>query len=133
MEFSLPVVRKLVKAVLKSHQSSCREVSICFVTERRICDLHDEFFKDPSPTDCISFPIDHELLGEIFVCPKAALLYCASNEQDPYKELALYIIHGILHLLGYDDLEPSRRRTMRKNEKKYMAECKTIIVSLRPI
>jgi probable rRNA maturation factor len=132
MKLSLPVVRKLVQAVLKLQNSKCREVSIYFVTERRICELHEEFFKDPSPTDCISCPIDNEILGEIFVCPKAALRYCACHDEDPYKELALYIIHGILHLMGYDDLEASKRRTMRKNEKKCMAECKTIIDLLRP-
>ena len=132
MKFSLPVVRKLVQTVLKFQKSNCREVSVYFVTEQIICDLHDEFFKDPSSTDCISFPIDQELLGEIFVCPKTAMVYSADHKQDPYTELALYIIHGLLHLLGYDDLEISKRRTMRKNEKKCMAECKTIIDMLRP-
>jgi probable rRNA maturation factor len=132
IKLSLPVVRKLVHAVLKLHKTNCHEVSIYFVTERRICDMHRQFFNDPTLTDCISFPIDQELLGEVFVCPKAALQYCTSHDQDPHREVALYIIHGILHLLGYDDLEPSQRRIMRKKERKCMEECKTIIDLLRP-
>ena len=132
MKLSLPVVRALVQAVLKSQNHTCHEVSIYFVTERRICALHNEFFNDPTPTDCISFPIDHELLGDVFVCTKTALRYSEDHNQDAYEEVALYIIHGILHLLGYDDLEPSKKRIMRKKEKSCMAYCKTIIESLRP-
>lgn len=131
MKLFLPAVRSIVRKVLQLYQSNCSEVTVYFVTDRRICDLHQQFFNDPSSTDCISFPIDHELLGEIFVCPKTALQYCADRGLDPFEEVALYVIHGILHLLGYDDLEPLQRRTMRKNEKKCMAECKTIIDSLR--
>jgi probable rRNA maturation factor len=131
LKMSMPQVRALVQAVLKSQNIHCDELSVYFVTERRICNLHIQFFNDPTPTDCISFPIDQQLLGEIFVCPKTALRYCASRRQDPYEEVALYIIHGILHLLGYDDLEPSKKRIMRKKEKTCMANCKTIIDSLR--
>jgi probable rRNA maturation factor len=127
----MPVIRSLVQSVLQYQTSLCREVSIYFVTERRICDLHLEFFNDPTPTDCISFPIDSDLLGEVFVCPKTALRYSTKHSLDPYEEVALYVIHGILHLMGYDDLEPSQRRIMRKKEKLCMAHCKPIIDSLR--
>ena len=131
MKLSMPVVRTLVQQVLLLQNNCCRELSIYFVTERRICDLHNQFFNDPTPTDCISFPIDSQLLGEVFVCPKTALSYSTKHDKDPHEEVVLYVIHGILHLLGYDDLEPSQRRTMRKKEKSCMAHCKTIIDSLR--
>lgn len=110
----------LVRVVLELEKVCCKTVFVYFVTEKRICDLHQQFFNDPSPTDCISFPIDKELLGEVFVCPRTALNYVKKNGGDPYQEVALYIIHGILHLLGYDDLAPAQRRVMRKKEKRCM-------------
>ena len=132
MKITRQSVRELIWNVLECQRFDCREINIYFVTERRICDLHRQFFDDPTPTDCISFPIDPETLGEIFVCPRTALKYADLHHINPFDELALYIIHGVLHLLGFDDLTPSDRRTMRKNEEKCMAYCKHTRSSLRP-
>ncbi len=96
------------------------EVSVYFVTTKQICSLHEQFFNDPSPTDCISFPLDTHHLGEIFICPETALLYAKKHTLDPRKELTLYLVHGILHCLGFDDLTPKQKRTMRKKEKHCM-------------
>lgn len=95
----------------------CSEVSIYFVTKEAIGQIHRQFFQDPSPTDCISFPLSGDHLGEILVCPAMAIQYAKKRKLDPYKEASLYIVHGLLHLLGYDDLEEKTRRTMRKKEK----------------
>lgn len=125
-------VRALVKEVLKLERSSYEEASIYFVPVKKICDLHDHFFDDPSQTDCISFPLDEHHLGEIFVCPKTAVEYAEKRNLPPYEELSLYVIHGILHCLGLDDLEPSKRRIMRKREKRCMAFIKTQDLLLKP-
>jgi probable rRNA maturation factor len=125
-------VRSLVKAVLGHMHSPHVKVSIYFVTTRKICQLHQEFFDDPTITDCISFPLDDAIdLGEIFVCPKTAIDYAARKQKDPFDETALYIIHGLLHCLGYDDLQPMERRTMRKKEKSCMAFIKELNLGLR--
>ena len=94
--------------------------------------LHDQFFQDPTPTDCISFPLDQQHLGEIFVCAKTAVEYATKRNLPPYEELSLYVIHGILHCLGFDDLEPSEKRIMRKKEKRCMALIKTQDLLLKP-
>jgi probable rRNA maturation factor len=132
LKLSLKAVRILIRETLALERVPCREISIYFVTQKRISDLHQEYFNDPTPTDCITFPIDDETLGEVFVCPKVALAYCEKNGGDPHTETSLYIVHGILHLLGYDDLEPGKRRTMRKKEKKCMAHLNDLKISLRP-
>lgn len=116
-----PLIRRIVRLLLGYLQISCEEISIYFVTEKKIIDLHEIYFNDPSPTDCITFPIDDEHIGEIFICPKQAVLYAKNREKDPFDELLLYIVHGILHLLGYDDLDPKSRETMRKKEKSCIA------------
>lgn len=107
------------------------EVSIYFVSEKKISKLHDLFFQDPSPTDCISFPVDETHLGEIFVCPKVAIQYASKRGLAPYKETTLYIIHGLLHLIGYDDLEKKAKETMRKKEKSCMRHLERVNIFLK--
>jgi probable rRNA maturation factor len=100
------------------------EVVIHLVDQETISRLHGDFFDDPSPTDCLSFPIDHPLepcvgpsiLGELFVCPEVATEYASAHQGDPLRETALYIIHGLLHLLGYDDQTEEERLKMRAQE-----------------
>jgi len=102
------------------------EVSFQFVGEKKIAQLHNAFFNDPTVTDCITFPVDKKeavpprVLGEVFVCPKVALDYAKRHGVDPYRETVLYIVHGLLHLLGYDDLKPSERKVMRRKERIYV-------------
>ena len=99
------------------------EVIFHFVSKERISELHKEYFNDPSPTDCITFPIDQngssserDILGEVFICPKVAIEYAKENGGDPYREATLYFIHGLLHLLGFDDTEEGPRLLMRQKE-----------------
>lgn len=123
-------IRRLVQAVLEAEGSSHSEVAIYLVSAPKISALHEEFFSDPTPTDCLCFPIDHEHLGEVFVCPEVAFAYAKKKKFNPREEVALYIVHSLLHCLGYDDLTPSDRRTMRKKEKKCMALLKAKHISL---
>lgn len=123
--------RALVLAALHCLKAPFKEITVYFVTEKQIAKIHDQFFQDPTPTDCISFPIDPEHLGEIFVCPAVAIQYAKRRGLDPYNETALYIIHGLLHLLGFDDLGQKARRTMRKKEKSCMRHLGRLKIVLR--
>jgi probable rRNA maturation factor len=112
-------VRKAVSFLLKELKISTDEVIFHFVSEKKISSLHKKFFNDPSPTDCITFPIDppgeknigFHLLGEAFICPKTAMKYA-----DPQREIFRYIIHCILHLIGYEDVQVDERRRMKRKE-----------------
>ena len=73
--------------------------------------------------------MDSSYLGDIFVCPAAALRY---DPKDPYKETLLYLVHGVLHLLGYDDIEPAAKRKMRKMERKCMDHLKQLRLIITP-
>lgn len=125
LNVSLPALKKLVKFTLTNIlKVDCNEVSVHLVTKKKISVLHDQFFGDPTITDCISFPIDspdektgYTVLGEVFVCPFVAKEYANAHRADPYLEATLYIIHGLLHLIGYDDIESSDRKEMRKQER----------------
>jgi len=114
---SLPIssasIRKLVRFVLEQKKCSS-SLSVYLVGKRKIAQLHKQFFDDPSPTDCITFPHrDGDFLGEIFVCPKVAMEY---DPKRPYVETSLYIIHALLHLLGYDDIDKKKRPAMVKEQ-----------------
>ncbi len=120
--------RQSLSAFLDHKKVLCSTVIIHYVSKQRIAALHGTLFDDPTPTDCISLPIDSKdddsafsVLGEVFVCPKVAIEYSALHKKDPLAETFLYSIHGLLHLLGYDDIQPADRKVMRREEKKGMA------------
>ena len=118
-------VERLVKSFLSWKEVECDEVTIHFVDKEKITSLHSLHFDDPTPTDCISFPLDapqeedsgYKILGEIFVCPEVAIEYSQKHNLSPLRELSLYIVHGLLHLLGFDDRDRSSEPIMRDEEK----------------
>lgn len=130
-------VQAVVIASLTLAHKAYDEVTIHFVEEAEICKLHEEYFDDPSPTDCISFPMDTEedigylVLGDVIISPKAALDYTKNKKRDPYLELTLYLIHGLLHLLGYDDMTESGREEMRTLEKIHLDHLHSLGVYLK--
>lgn len=132
LKLSSKSVKAVVEAVLAFYNVSCDEIAIHFVSTSAICKLHDEFFEDPSPTDCITFPYDEDsFLGEVFVCPKVAMDYVAKKGTSAYEETILYVVHGILHLLGYDDIEETDRKKMKEEEKRAMAHLTSINIVAR--
>ncbi len=127
----LPIEKRLITQIVRDLlmflELECKEISIYFVTKKKISALHEQFFQDPSPTDCISFPLDNEHLGEVFVCPSVAISYAKEKGLDPFEETILYIIHGILHLIDYDDQTPKDKKVMRGMEKKCMEHIRSKI------
>lgn len=131
-------VRALVADVAQAERIAGGELAIFFLAPPEMCRLHKHFLGDGSLTDCISLPLDEDIsatpyasLGEIFVCPSAAIAYCTESGGDPYRETTLYIVHGLLHLLGYDDIDPRARRKMRQKERTHMErlESKGLLLS----
>jgi len=121
-------IKHLVLDFIAYSKVSYDEVSIHLVSPKMICELHERFFDDPSPTDCISFPMDeaddegYRIMGDVFVCPETAHHYVVAHGGDVYRELTLYVVHGLLHLLGYDDLEEADIKEMRAAEASYLAQ-----------
>lgn len=109
------------------------ELSLVFLTDAALAQLHDDFLDDPTTTDVITFEGEPTLgtAGEICVSADAALRHLAGapslNSQLSTLnsaaaaaafslELTLYVVHGWLHLAGYDDLRPAKKRRMRAAE-----------------
>lgn len=137
LQLSQEAVQKVVAEVIHLEKQRCHEVSIYFVDTPEMCRLHEQYFGDPSTTDCISFPMDdseeeYRILGDVFVCPETAVRYASTHHTDPFNEITLYIIHGLLHLMGYDDMDEKDRKMMRLAEKKCMAKIKKNNIHLNP-
>ena len=96
------------------------ELSIAFVNDAEIAQVHADFLDDPSPTDVITFPAQPEMksAGEIIVSVDHARSRAAELGEPFSRELSLYLIHGWLHLAGYNDRIESDRAEMRNAEQK---------------
>ena len=105
-----------------SHQIPEGDVSIAIVDEATICQLHETFLDDPSPTDVITFPgdPDADFAGEIIVSYDQAIREHAKHSNTLKQELLLYLVHGWLHLAGEDDLADDTRTSMRSAEKEVL-------------
>ena len=110
-------VRRLVYFFLQEMKVRCKELCIHFVGVRTSSKIHAQFFDDPSPTDCMTFPIDNQFLGECMICPEIAL---EQNPKDPHFEISHYLLHCLLHLIGYEDIDKSKRAIMRKEERRLL-------------
>jgi probable rRNA maturation factor len=129
-------IREVAREVVAFEKQRADEVSVHLVDAEAISQVHCDFFDDPSPTDCISFPIDppgepHRVLGEVFVCPEVAIGYATENGLDALSETQLYLVHGLLHLMGYDDISDEDREKMRAAEKRHTDHLKSAAIALR--
>jgi probable rRNA maturation factor len=102
------------------------ELSVSFVEQDEIAGLHERFMDEAGPTDVLSFPLDDveeateregvRLLGDVVVAPSEA---ARNNPDDPDDELRLLLVHGILHLLGYDHEDDGARTRMWERQERY--------------
>jgi probable rRNA maturation factor len=98
------------------------ELSIALLTDGALAALHGRYLADPSRTDVITFAGDpeHATAGEICVSVDAAARHAKRARADLSREATLYVVHGWLHLAGYDDRGPGPRRRMRRAEARAM-------------
>jgi probable rRNA maturation factor len=123
------------------------EVSLLFVDEESMAELHERFLGEPGPTDVLAFPIDDEpepggrspdeggtgpggptdldempyLLGDVVVCPSVAARNAAERGVGLEAEVELLIVHGLLHLLGMDHEEDEEAQIMEERQRDLLA------------
>jgi probable rRNA maturation factor len=123
------------------------EMSLLFVDEPTIAELHERFMGYEGPTDVLSFPMDDDLppagrqpdeggrgpgspsdpgdppsvLGDVVVCPAVASRQAAERGGVLDDELSLLVVHGVLHLLNYDHTEPEETAAMQRREQELLA------------
>jgi probable rRNA maturation factor len=106
----------LARDTLAAEGAGPVELSVSFVATEEMADLNRRYLGDPDPTDVLSFTMDEDgLLGDVVICPAMA----AAQDRDLAQELRLLLVHGILHLLGYDHDEDEERRAMWARQERY--------------
>ena len=122
IEVRLPELRKLVKAICNRFKLSKATVSIAIVDDAQILELNKQFLNSKSATDCLSFDLSDDKgpqspkLFELSVNGEMAVREANLRGHSSEAELALYITHGLLHHLGFDDSTESQARKMHDME-----------------
>ena len=84
------------------------DVTVCFVSDREIARMNERYRRKKGPTDVLSFPAGmrrrtgNAYLGDIAIAPETARRYAKKNARSLNSELRVLVLHGVLHLLGYD-------------------------------
>ena len=123
------------------------ELSMLFVDEKSMADLNERFLGRDGPTDVLAFPMDDELIesgrqpdqggrgpgspaepsdapilvGDVVICPKVAERQALDHNVPIDDELSLLVVHGVLHLLGFDHEDDDEAAVMEKRERELMA------------
>ena len=90
-------------------------VAIHWISSQEMCRVHQEFLDDPSLTDVITF---HH--GEILICPQVAHLEAPRHGHTYEQELLFYALHGLLHLLGWNDQTTAQRQRMHREQSRIL-------------
>jgi probable rRNA maturation factor len=129
-QFALKVDQQRLAQVLNKiaadHGFSSGEVSVILVDDMAIHRVNRDHLQHDYPTDVISFVFEaagSQLEGEILVSTDTAIREASEGGWEAGDETLLYCIHGMLHLVGMDDIEDVDRRAMRAQEARYLGEC----------
>jgi len=112
-------VRQIAEHALASLGTGNSDLSIVLVDDARMRQFNRQFHATDAATDVLSFDYGNGV-GEIIISVEHAVARSYRYDCAPGSELALYIVHGILHLHGFDDLVAGKRRQMRAAERRQL-------------
>jgi len=125
-KFNSRVLKKIVSALLVELKIENAEMGINLVGAKEMARVNRQFLRHEGSTDVITFDHSEEqkaesrrqkiIQGELFVCVDDAVAQAVEFKTSWQSEMVRYIVHGVLHLLGHDDLKPALRRKMKRAE-----------------
>jgi probable rRNA maturation factor len=118
INISPPKLKKLVKVICNRFKLSKATISIAIVDDTQIRKVNKEFLNQDLPTDCLSFNLSEndKKSFELVVNGEMAVRYAKLRGHSSEAELALYITHGLLHNLGFDDSTQGQAEKMHNTE-----------------
>lgn len=123
MELDFPRIKAVARAVLAGEGIADGKLTLAFMTDPAIHALNKRFLEHDEPTDVITFPYGQKPLhGDLAISTDTAITAATERGHAPADELLLYVIHGILHLCGFDDLSEKDRQEMKQRERHYLKE-----------
>jgi probable rRNA maturation factor len=145
-KINLRLLKKIANVLLAELEIQKAEIGICLAAAPEMTRLNETFLKHKGSTDVIAFdygfgvppsggkfskksaranrlkPELRTLDGEIFICVDEAVLQARKFGTSWQSEVVRYLVHGVLHLLGFDDLSAGARRKMKREENRRMRE-----------
>jgi probable rRNA maturation factor len=118
-------LRQAIELILRQAELREATISVAIVDDPQIHEINRKYLEHDYPTDVISFVLEADeqhLDGEVVVSADTAATVAARLDWPVENELLLYVVHGTLHLVGYDDLDPDSLRQMRTREREVLAE-----------
>jgi rRNA maturation RNase YbeY len=132
----LKTYRTLAERVLRRLERPDAEIGLSFFGDRRIQSLNRIYRGKDQPTDVLAFPLAHskqvkpkrdrnpppQFLGDVVISAPTARRQARERGHSLHREIAWLIVHGILHLLGYDHEKADEARRMRRKESALLRE-----------
>ena len=113
-------ILKAAKAAFRKLDFAAMSLSIVFAGTRRMRAINKKYLKHDHVTDVLTFDFGKSQQGEIIICPYVAAVQARSHQTSTENEIILYVMHGILHLAGFDDHRPKDILQMRRMEKELL-------------
>lgn len=119
------IKKKILKVFSEEALKKSCEITICFVNDKKIRELNLKYLAKNEATDVLAFDITDKkdkdkMFADIVISTDTALRNAGIYKTTALDEVNLYLVHGALHLLGYDDRSLRDRQLMRKKEKIYV-------------
>jgi probable rRNA maturation factor len=114
-------IKEIVKKVNREMHIKAKSCNIIFTSDQDLAELHGKYLNDPSPTDVMTFNLgDDKIEGEIYISSERAKNQALQFNVSYDSEIIRLIVHGLLHLAGYDDLSEPGYQVMKGLENKYV-------------
>lgn len=128
LELDFTRIKSVARGVLQGEGIADAKLTLAFMTDAAIHALNKRFLDHDEPTDVITFPYTKKPLhADLAISTETAQRAAEERGHPAGEELLYYVIHGILHLAGYDDTSDQKKKKMRDREKHYL---KTLAVKL---
>ena len=126
------LLHKIAAELFTELEIATAELGVHLVGAKEMARINWQFLRHEGATDVITF--DHsdqrkaeggkrnQLHGELFICVAEAVRQAKEFNTGWQAEVVRYVVHGVLHLLGYDDLKPQLRRMMKREENRLMRQ-----------
>ena len=120
-----PRLRAMTREAVRLIDAPDEVIGIILVNDKQIADLNERFHHTPGPTDILTFQFPELPGGELTISVERAAANAERYQTTPSRELALYVVHGILHLHGHNDLKARQRQRMRAAERRLLSRLGT--------
>jgi probable rRNA maturation factor len=123
-------VRKLIVVIISEEKKKLGEINVVFTSNSKILEINRYYLQHSYYTDVITFNNNkRELIcGDIYISVDQVIINANRYNTEKYTELIRVIIHGVLHLIGYDDKVGNERINMRRKEDIYLCKLKRNLI-----